>query len=127
LSYLPVHSLDSFPSLNAQSAPEQAGVRVDTLTFRYGEQTPILQEISFTLKVGERIALLGRTGTGKSTLMENLVGLKQPNSGEIRILGTPLVADTLDQIRRQVGFLFSRSKRSIIHAHNFRRCEFWPP
>jgi cobalt/nickel transport system ATP-binding protein len=106
LSYLPVHSLDSFPSLNAQSAPEQAGVRVDTLTFRYGEQTPILQEISFTLKVGERIALLGRTGTGKSTLMENLVGLKQPNSGEIRILGTPLVADTLDQIRRQVGFCF---------------------
>ncbi len=106
MSYSPVHPIDHPPSLTPNLPPEKAGVIVQNLLFSYSNQSPILQDISFTLKVGERIALLGRTGTGKSTLMENLVGLKQPNSGEIRILGTRLEQTTLDQILRQVGFCF---------------------
>ncbi|NJK39197.1 MAG: ABC transporter ATP-binding protein [Oscillatoriales cyanobacterium RM2_1_1] len=82
------------------------GVQVSDLVFSYPHQGIILQNISFTLNLGERVALLGRTGSGKSTLMENLVGLKRPNSGEIQILGTTLGPETLFQVRQQIGFAF---------------------
>ncbi len=82
------------------------GIAVQDLVFSYPHQNPILQNISFTLKSGETIALLGRTGTGKSTLMENLVGLKQPQSGKIWIQGLSLEPKNLFQVRRQIGFAF---------------------
>lgn len=106
MSYSPVNSISSLPSFTPPSVTQQAGVMVRELTFQYYNQTPILNNISFTLNLGERIALLGRTGTGKSTLMENLVGLKTANSGEVQILGTPLNSKTLSHIRRQIGFCF---------------------
>ncbi len=106
MSYSPIYPIPPTPSFTPKLPSEKGGVRVQNLVFRYANQAPILQDISFNLNIGERIALLGRTGTGKSTLMENLVGLKQPNSGEIWILGTRLQPTTLEQIRRQVGFCF---------------------
>ncbi|MGF1494992.1 MAG: energy-coupling factor ABC transporter ATP-binding protein [Microcoleaceae cyanobacterium] len=81
-------------------------IQVSDLNFSYPNHPPVLQDISFSLYSGESIALLGRTGTGKSTLMENLVGLKWPNSGEIRILDHSLEPNTLFQLRQQVGFAF---------------------
>ncbi|MEL7035422.1 MAG: ABC transporter ATP-binding protein [Cyanobacteria bacterium J06592_8] len=85
---------------------EKTGIVVQDLVFSYPNQTPILQGISFTLKPGEQIALLGKTGTGKSTLMENLVGLKQPNSGKIWIQGISLEPNNLFEVRREIGFGF---------------------
>ncbi|MGB3536503.1 MAG: ABC transporter ATP-binding protein [Microcoleaceae cyanobacterium] len=126
MSYSPPHSIDSTIDLTPELALEPTGVRVDNLTFSYGKQVPILQDISFNLKVGECIALLGRTGTGKSTLMENLVGLKQPNSGEIRILGTRLEADTLAQIRRQVGFCFQDANDQLFMPSILEDVSFGP-
>jgi cobalt/nickel transport system ATP-binding protein len=82
------------------------GVTVQNLVFSYPQQQPILSNISFTINTGERVALLGRTGAGKSTLMENLMGLKQPQSGEIWIQGIRLESATKSQVRRLVGFSF---------------------
>ncbi|MGL5083104.1 MAG: energy-coupling factor ABC transporter ATP-binding protein [Microcoleaceae cyanobacterium] len=102
---LNVSSPDS--SLVAQLSPSTpAGIQVSNLTFSYPNQAPVLNNISFTFQIGERIALLGRTGTGKSTLIETLVGLKHPTSGQVQILGTILEPDTLFQIRQQIGFAF---------------------
>lgn len=95
----------SIPTLDPEKVPGIA-VQVEDLVFGYPQQEPILQNISFTLKAGERIALLGRTGTGKSTLMELLIGLKQPNSGQISIQGIRLEPSTLPSVRRRVGFCF---------------------
>ncbi|WP_197047380.1 energy-coupling factor ABC transporter ATP-binding protein [Planktothrix serta] len=86
--------------------PPIPAVVVQDLVFGYLQQDPILQGISFSLTAGERIALLGQTGTGKSTLMENLIGLKQPNSGQIWIQGIPVQLTTLPEVRRRVGFCF---------------------
>ena len=85
---------------------EKSGIVVEDLLFSYPNQDPVLQEISFGLKPGEQIALLGKTGTGKSTLMENLVGLKQPKSGKIWIQGIALEPKNLFEVRRQIGFGF---------------------
>ncbi|MDJ0553547.1 MAG: ABC transporter ATP-binding protein [Microcoleaceae cyanobacterium MO_207.B10] len=89
-----------------QEEISQLGVYVKDLLFSYSHNEPILQGLSLTIKPGERVALLGPTGTGKSTFMETLVGLKEPLSGEIWIQGIPLEKKTLPQIRRQVGFCF---------------------
>ncbi|MDJ0737728.1 MAG: ABC transporter ATP-binding protein [Nostocaceae cyanobacterium] len=79
---------------------------VDNLLYAYSQQEPVLREISFTLNAGERVALMGPTGSGKSTLLENIIGVKQPQKGEIWINGIPVEANTLPQVRRQIGFSF---------------------
>ncbi len=84
----------------------QAGVYIKDLLFKYPQNEPVLRGISLKINPGERVALLGPTGTGKSTFMETLVGLKQPLSGEIWIQGILLEQKTLIQVRRQVGFCF---------------------
>ena len=83
-----------------------AAVVVRDLAFSYAQQEPVLQGVSFELNAGERVALLGATGTGKTTLLEHLIGLQQPQSGQIWIQGIPVVLETLPQIRRQVGYVF---------------------
>ena len=79
---------------------------VQDLMFGYARQEPILQNISFTINSGERVALMGATGAGKSTLLENLIGLKLPQSGQIFINGISLESKNLSDIRLQVGFAF---------------------
>ena len=63
-----------------QKDKSQAGVYVKNLLFQYPQNEPVLRSLSLTIKPGERVALLGSTGTGKSTFMETLVGLKKPLS-----------------------------------------------
>ncbi len=79
---------------------------VQDLLFSYPQQEPILAKINFTIKSGERVALMGATGAGKSTLLENLIGLKLPRSGQIFIKGVTLESKNLSALRRQVGFAF---------------------
>ena len=62
--------------------------------FQYSAEAPlVLRSISFELKRGERIGVIGATGSGKSTTMDLLLGLLQPTSGQILIDGEPLVGD----------------------------------
>ena len=69
-------------------APE---ITFDHVSFRYdGAETDTLHEISFTVKAGERIALVGLNGAGKTTVVKLLCGLYTPTSGEIRLNGIPL-------------------------------------
>lgn len=86
--------------------PSQKTLIVQDLIFGYARQEPILQNISFTINSGERVALMGATGAGKSTLLENLIGLKLPQSGQILINGITLESKNLTEIRLQVGFAF---------------------
>lgn len=83
-----------------------SAITVKDLVFNYSQEKPILRGISFNIEVGERVALLGPTGTGKSTLMENLIGLKEPVSGQIWIKELPVETATLSKVRRRVGFCF---------------------
>ncbi len=83
-----------------------ATVLVRDLTFAYDQRDPVLQGVSFELNPGERVALLGSTGTGKTTLLEHLIGLQQPQAGQVWIQGIPVMLETLPQIRRQVGYVF---------------------
>lgn len=80
-------------------------IEVNNLTVTYPDGRAALDRISFTVKHGESIALLGCNGAGKSTLLLALVGVVRGN-GSIAIDNKPLEDDTLPEIRRRVQLLF---------------------
>jgi len=73
------------------------------------ESTKILTSISFNAIKGETVVLLGKSGTGKSVILQCIIGLLTPDSGDIYILGQnipQLDYDQLQDIRKKIGFLF---------------------
>jgi phospholipid/cholesterol/gamma-HCH transport system ATP-binding protein len=83
-------------------------IQVKALRKSFGAQT-VLSEIDLEVAQGETLAVLGRSGTGKSVLLKLIVGLQQPEAGSIRIQGqeiTGLGLKPLNAIRRRIGFLF---------------------
>jgi len=85
-----------------------SGRAVNGLRKRFGEQT-VLNGIGFTVAKGETVAVLGRSGTGKSVLLKLLVGLEKPEAGSIQICGQPipdLKPRELNDVRKKIGFLF---------------------
>jgi phospholipid/cholesterol/gamma-HCH transport system ATP-binding protein len=83
-------------------------VTVDDVHKSFGSQK-VLRGVSLTVNRGESIAVLGRSGTGKSVLLRLIVGLEKPDEGSLLIDGEPLDGKTLDElgeIRKRMGFLF---------------------
>jgi ABC-type bacteriocin/lantibiotic exporter with double-glycine peptidase domain len=80
-------------------------VRFEDVEFSYDgtANVPILRGVSFELRVGEHVALMGRSGLGKSTIARLLLGLLRPTRGRILVDGHDLVEWDLRDYRRQVG------------------------
>ena len=76
----------------------------------YAEGRKVLTDLTYTLKAGEYVAIMGDSGVGKSTLLNLIAGLDMPDSGEIRINGVAISSlddDAATQLRReQFGFVF---------------------
>ena len=78
-------------------------IRVENLTKTYGKRK-VLDDVSFSLKTGERVGLMGPSGSGKSTLLNCLGGIDRPDTGLIEISGQSIQeksADELCEIRRE--------------------------
>jgi ATP-binding cassette subfamily B protein len=76
--------------------PRWQTIDLDGLEFRYpGRDEPVLKSINLTIAAGSRVALIGKTGSGKSTLVDILMGLLEPTSGVLRLDGTPLTGEHL--------------------------------
>ncbi len=78
------------------------------LSLGYARKSVLLSDISFDASGGELIALLGRNGTGKSTLLRTLAGDLKPCSGSIRLNGTELASFSLRQRAEQIAYSPSR-------------------
>ena len=77
----------------------------------FGEQK-VLDGVTLALESAETISVLGRSGTGKSVLLKIMIGLQQPDSGSVRMLGqeiAKLSPRQLAEIRRSIGFLFQQA------------------
>ena len=118
--------LDSEPEsdpADAETPPMDRDIVFDHVSFAYGEQ-PVLRDVSFTIPAGKTFAVLGATGSGKSTLMHLLDRLYDlpPDSGHITIGGVDIERISRPWLRRNIGivlqepFLFSRSIRENIAA-----------
>ncbi len=85
--------------------PEGAlSVEFDRVSFAYGTE-PVLRDIACRIDPGELLGLLGRTGSGKTTMTRLLFRLHDPTEGTVRLGGTDLRAARLDDLRRRVGLV----------------------
>src|SRR5262245_39303499 len=83
-------------------------LEVDAIVTRFGSES-IHDGVSFSIGRGELVALIGGSGTGKSVLLKEMIGLLRPTAGRIRMLGTDVwQADTvhMNSLRRRFGMLF---------------------
>ena len=80
-------------------------VEFDGVSFGYGEQEMVLKGITFKLQPGKVLGLLGRTGSGKTTVTRLLFRLYDPATGAIRLGGQPITAATLDDLRGHIGMV----------------------
>jgi ATP-binding cassette subfamily C protein len=78
------------------------GVRIEDLHFTYPNGGEVLQGIDMNIRPGEKIALIGASGGGKSTLVQVLIGLYPPTSGRIRFDGAPMDLIGMDVVREHV-------------------------
>lgn len=112
----------------AAPAPVTAGsrrgvgmrVEFEGVWFAYQEPHWVVEDVSFRVEPGERIALVGATGSGKTTLMSLLLRFYEPQRGVIRVDGRPLAEWDIEALRRRVGlvlqdvFLFSGTVSSNV-------------
>lgn len=74
------------------------------LTYQ-GSREPVLKDVSFTLKKGTVTALVGRSGAGKTTIADLLLGFLSPTQGQILVDGTPLTRQNLSAWRKKLGYI----------------------
>lgn len=91
---------------NSKADRYQGTLEFDKVTFRYpGAEEPALVNISFTSKRGETTAIIGGTGSGKSTLVHLIPRFYEVASGTIRVNGIDIHTATQDEIRSKIGFV----------------------
>jgi phospholipid/cholesterol/gamma-HCH transport system ATP-binding protein len=93
--------------MNAR-APKPTVLQVESVVTRFGRQV-IHDGVSFTVRSGEIVALIGESGTGKSVLVKEIIGLQRPTAGAIRLLDTDVWSaddEELNALKRRFGMLF---------------------
>lgn len=106
-----VKRIKDFENLEEEERAEReingggAVIRCDDLTFAYPNQKPIFDGLSLTIRQGERIVIQGKTGEGKSTLMNLLTGLYAPNKGTVSLLNKDPFGMSEEERRQSVGVI----------------------
>jgi ATP-binding cassette subfamily B protein len=120
--------LDTEPEEDLQNQPRQnlpqlqGHIRFDNVTFRYHPESDIniLENLSFEIKPGQMVALVGRSGSGKTTISKLVLGLYPPTDGKVLIDGQDISSISLRSLRQHVGvvdqdtFLFGGTIRENI-------------
>ena len=109
------------PERPQRPAHSQGELQLENVAFAYQENRPVLHEISFTLKPGEMVAIVGATGAGKSTVVNLIERLYEPDQGAVRLDGIDLRQWPKEALRKSIGlvmqdvFIFAGSlKENII-------------
>lgn len=100
-------------------------LQVKDLCFSYDEK-PVLKHINITVRKGEKIAVMGSNGAGKSTFFLNLNGVLQPDSGDILLEGKKLKKKDFKELHRRVGFVFQDADSQIIASNVKAEISFGP-
>ena len=80
-------------------------VKFDQVTFAYSKGIDVLERVSFEVGPGERVAIVGATGAGKSTLASLLMGFYRPGAGTVTLDGVPVTDYDPPALRRRVGYI----------------------
>lgn len=88
-----------------QSYDHALGIRFEKLTFSYGNDVPVLKNINIQVSAGKTIAIVGPTGSGKSTITKLLLGFYKPTSGEVIFAGRDIETCDPQDLRSQIGLV----------------------
>ncbi len=94
-----------------ESDPREVMLQIKGLNKNFGDNK-VLNDFNMTLYKGENLVVMGKSGSGKSVMIKCLVGLIQPDSGYISVMGKEIKTldrETLDVLRSDIGFLFQGS------------------
>lgn len=93
------------------------------VSFRYSETTPyVLQDVSFTVKAGEKLAILGATGSGKSTLLQLLLRFYEPTKGKITLANQDIATLDITALRQMIGYV---PQQSILFSGSIEENILW--
>lgn len=103
-------------------------IEIKNLKYAYTSEKPALKGIDLTISEGERIAVIGSNGAGKSTFFLNLNGVLTPNSGEIYFKGKKMTRDKkdLNTLRKSIGIVFQDADNQIIASTVMGEVSFGP-
>lgn len=104
---------------------EEVLLQVRDLSFSYEEQ-PVIKNINISICRGEKIAVMGSNGAGKSTFFLNLNGVLQPDEGEIFLNGRLIKKKDFRQLHKTVGFVFQDADSQIIASDVRAEISFGP-
>ena len=110
------------------------GIALENVSFTYQEGTPLastaLSDVSLTIEDGSYTALIGHTGSGKSTILQLLNGLLVPSQGSVRVFDTLITSTSknkdIRQIRKQVGLVFQFAENQIFEETILKDVAFGP-
>ena len=106
----------------AVDLPLQGALEVDGVSFAYGDGPTVLHDVSITVASGERLALVGPTGAGKSTLAKLIARFYDPREGAVSFGGTDLRDGTIQSLRERIvvvpqeGYLFAGTIRENVRV-----------
>ena len=84
----------------------EGAIACDAVTFSYPKQDiEVLKDVSFDIRPGERVGIVGRVGSGKSTIARLMLGLYQPRDGSIKVDGTDIRQIDPVDLRRNIGYV----------------------
>lgn len=93
-----------YPHLkNPFASRRTVAIRLEKICFSYGEGPPVLDDVSLTIPAGQKVALVGASGGGKTTLVQILLGLYRPKSGQVYFDEVPMSEIGLDVARTHVA------------------------
>lgn len=88
-------------------------LKVENLSFAYDKQTPVLNNIDFTINKGDMVSIVGANGAGKSTLAKLLCGFLRPTSGKILLNGNDTKALSIKEIAEKIGYVLQNPNAMI--------------
>ncbi len=94
------------------------------VSFSYEPERPVLKDTSFTIHKGERIAVVGRNGAGKSTAAKLITGILRPQKGSVEINGKNYKKMSVKEIGELVGYVMQNPNQMIIKDNIKAECEF---
>ncbi len=99
-----LHSEPDYPhQVNPFKGHHTVNVRAENITFAYGNKPPVLKNVNLTIPAGQKIALVGASGGGKSTFVQVLLGMYQPQQGMLYFNDEPINRIGLDVVRENVA------------------------
>lgn len=101
-------------------------ITLNHFSYSYISNHTVLDDLSFTIKEGESVGLIGCNGAGKSTLLKTIIGIELGGEGEIKVHDLPVDQAHLSEIRKHIGYVFQDSDNQLFMSSVYDDVAFGP-